>query len=166
MINIGFIQGRLSPVIGGKIQAFPWDYWENEFPVASKINLKLIEWTLDQDNLHLNPLMTSSGQKKIQILCRQNKIKIPSLTGDCFMQYPFFKYKDNKRSALIYDLKKIIEACGTLNIELIVFPLVDNSSVENDLQKAEIIEEFKKFESDLKEIKLKLFLNQTLILLH
>ena len=51
------------------------------------------------------------------------------------MQYPFFKYKVTKGQALIYDLKKIIEACGALNIELIVFPLVDNSSIENDLQK-------------------------------
>ncbi len=171
-MNIGFIQGRLSPMIDGKIQAFPWDHWENEFNIASKIKLKLMEWTLDQEKLQLNPLMTSSGQKRIKSLCRKSNVKIPSLTGDCFMQYPFFKYKDNKKSALISDLKKIVEACSALNIELIVFPLVDNSSIEDNEQQTKIIKEFKKlerhlernmvkivFESDFEPVKLKNFID-------
>ena len=155
-MKIGFIQGRLSPMVEGKIQAFPWNHWENEFPIASKIKLKLIEWTLDQEKLYFNPLMTNIGQKKIKSLCKKHNIKIPSLTGDCFMQYPFFKYKGNKRSALINDLKNIVEACGALNIELIIFPLVDNSSIEHDVQQTEIIEEFKKIEDYLKRNKVKI----------
>ena len=42
--NIGFMQGRLSPMDDGKIQSFPWKYWQNEFALASKYNFDLIEW--------------------------------------------------------------------------------------------------------------------------
>ena len=64
--KIGFIQGRLSPIVDGKIQAFPWDYWKEEFPLAEKYNFHLIEWTLDQADLYMNPLMTNKGRSKIK----------------------------------------------------------------------------------------------------
>jgi hexulose-6-phosphate isomerase len=37
--RIGFMQGRLSPMIDGRIQSFPWDYWENEFSLAKEIGI-------------------------------------------------------------------------------------------------------------------------------
>ena len=51
--NIGFMQGRLSPMDDGKIQSFPWKYWQNEFALASKYNFDLIEWTIDQHKICL-----------------------------------------------------------------------------------------------------------------
>ena len=39
--KIGFMQGRLSPLIGGKIQSFPWDNWECEFAIAESIDIKI-----------------------------------------------------------------------------------------------------------------------------
>ena len=65
-LQIGFIQGRLSPIVGGKIQAFPWNNWEKEFEIACKNNFKIMEWTLDQLDLDENPLMTKDGQNKIK----------------------------------------------------------------------------------------------------
>ena len=91
--NIGFIQGRLSPIVDNKIQAFPWDHWEDEFSIANQLGLKLMEWTLDYEKLYKNPLLTNEGQKTIQGLTKKYNIKIPSLTGDCFMQKPFLKAK-------------------------------------------------------------------------
>ena len=35
--RIGFMQGRLSPMVNGKIQAFPYETWKNEFAIA-KLN--------------------------------------------------------------------------------------------------------------------------------
>lgn len=86
---IGFMQGRLSDQVDGKIQAFPWKHWQDEFRVAKSINMPIMEWTLDQQHLYENPLMTSVGQEKIKSLSLEYGIKIPSLTGDCFMQSPF-----------------------------------------------------------------------------
>jgi len=33
--RIGFMQGRLSPQVNGKIQAFPWSHWQSELPIHS-----------------------------------------------------------------------------------------------------------------------------------
>ena len=92
MINkIGFMQGRLCDQVGAKIQAFPWQQWEIEFIEAANIQLSMMEWTLDQAKLYENPLMTKMGQEKIELLCKKHCVSIPSLTGDCFMQAPFWK---------------------------------------------------------------------------
>ena len=133
-ISIGFIQGRMSPLVDGKIQAFPWNNWEKEFEIASKYNFKIMEWTLDQLDLYKNPLMTKDGQNKIKFLSEKYDISISSLTGDCFMQNPFYKVDGMVRYNLLQDLKKIIIACGSLDIKFIVFPLVDNGSLESKEQ--------------------------------
>ena len=49
--RIGFMQGRLSAMVDGKIQAFPWNEWREEFPRAQALGLTRIEWTIDQDRL-------------------------------------------------------------------------------------------------------------------
>ena len=41
--QIGFMQGRLCERVDGKIQAFPWRDWKNEFPAAAAIDLHLME---------------------------------------------------------------------------------------------------------------------------
>ena len=56
-MDIGFVLGRLSPLVDGKIQAFPMDHWVNEFKVANENNFHIMEWTLDQINLYENPLI-------------------------------------------------------------------------------------------------------------
>ena len=85
------MQGRLSPIVNGKIQEFPWNNWQKEFIEASTLGFDLMEWTLDQSCLFDNPLMTKQGQVEINTLSNTYGIKIPSLTGDCFMQAPFWK---------------------------------------------------------------------------
>ena len=49
--RIGFMQGRLSALVDGKIQAFPWDAWREEFPRARDLGLTRMEWTIDQERL-------------------------------------------------------------------------------------------------------------------
>ena len=47
------MQGRLSEIVNGKIQSFPWDEWEQEFSRASKIGISTMEWTLDHEKIFL-----------------------------------------------------------------------------------------------------------------
>ena len=68
----GIMQGRLSPLVGNKIQAFPKNHWQKEFFEIKKNGLKIIEWTLDYRNLNKNPLITTSGKKKIKYLSKKN----------------------------------------------------------------------------------------------
>jgi len=128
------MQGRLSAMVDGKIQAFPWNEWQKEFPRAKALGLTRMEWTIDQDRLRENPLATEAGRKEIASLCKQNAIRIPSLTGDCFMQAPFWKATGDKQKALIDDLDLLLDASSAVGIEFVVIPLVDNGKIESDTQ--------------------------------
>lgn len=128
--RIGFIQGRLSPLVGGRMQAFPKDYWSEEFSLAERQGICLMEWTLDHDALHENPLLTTDGRTEIQRLSDIHQVSIPSLTGDCFMQFPFWKAPKAQRESFEQDFLAVIDACSIVGIEFVVVPLVDNGSLE------------------------------------
>jgi L-ribulose-5-phosphate 3-epimerase len=126
--NLGCMQGRLSPMINNKIQSFPKHCWKDEFSYAKNLGLKFIEWTLDYDQIFSNPIFIKKKIQQIRKLSQKNSIKIKSLTGDCFMQNPFWKKKNHTKE--VSDLKKIIQACSNLGIKFIVVPLVDNGSLQ------------------------------------
>jgi len=138
--RIGFMQGRLSPMIDRKIQAFPWDAWKDEFLKANNLSIRLMEWTLDQDRLYENPLMTELGRSEINNLCTNNDILIPSLTGDCFMQMPFWKTTEDFQDKLRKDFTAVVRSCIDLGISILVVPLVDNGKIENIEQENTLIE--------------------------
>lgn len=139
--RIGFMQGRLSPLVGGRIQAFPWPCWQEEFPVAEHLGFRLLEWTLDQDRLYENPLLRVTGQTDIRKLCQRHGVAIPSLTGDCFMQAPFWKALGVERENLQRAFRNVAEASVAVGISMIVVPLVDNGRLEN-LQQEEALVAF------------------------
>ncbi len=134
MTQIGFMQGRLSPIEEGKIQAFPWSHWQSEFKIAHNLGFELMEWTIDQERLDENPLMTRSGRQQISQLCSQYGISIRSLTGDCFMQAPFWKSEGSQRQLLLEQMAEVLVAAASLEISYVVVPLVDNGSLENQQQ--------------------------------
>lgn len=149
--KIGFMQGRLSDQVEGKIQAFPWQSWETEFPVAATLDLHLVEWTLDQDRLSKNPLMTEDGQKRIRELCHKFNISVPSLTGDCFMQAPFWKVSGKVRTQLQEDFLAIARAAAAVGIRLIIVPLVDNGRLETIEQENVVVNYFCSVQNVLEE---------------
>ena len=129
--RIGFMQGRLCNQVEGKIQAFPKKDWSFEIEVAGANNYRLIEWTVDFEGLSKNPLVFKVGRSKIKEICTKNNLKIPSLTGDCYMQKPF--WKKNAEEHLRYKnlFYLIPTACSDLGIKKIIVPLVDNGGLEN-----------------------------------
>lgn len=138
--KLGFMQGRLSPLVGGRIQAFPWDTWAGEFEAAARCEISLMEWTLDQDRLYENPLLTSGGQEQIRALCNRHAMSIPSLTGDCFMQAPFWKVGRASAVELQRDFLAIVEACSQVGIEMVVVPLVDNGRLDTREQEDTLVD--------------------------
>ena len=151
--KIGFMQGRLSPMIGGKIQSFPWDSWRHEIVAAKSIDISIMEWTLDQERLYENPMMTPSGQREIISLCRKHDFSIPSLTGDCFMQAPFWKNEDAEyREKLKADFKAIIKSCSNIGIEFVVVPLVDDGSLDSQQQENILVEFLLQQQNKLEEL--------------
>jgi L-ribulose-5-phosphate 3-epimerase len=134
--RVGFMQGRLSPLFDGKIQAFPWTHWEAEFDLARSIGLSCMEWTLDQYRIGENPLMTAHGRDYIRRLSSESGIRIPSLTGDCFMQAPFWKASGDQFAGLVATFREVLLACADAGIGIVVIPLVDNGALANDGERA------------------------------
>lgn len=139
--RIGFMQGRLSPLVGGRIQAFPWDHWTQEYPAAEALGIGLMEWTLDHDRLYDNPLMTEDGRARIAALGGNHGLAVPSLTGDLFMQAPFWKANGSERAALLDAFDAVATACASAGIGLVVVPLVDNGSLATRAEEDGLVED-------------------------
>ena len=137
--KIGFMQGRLSNLVNNSIQAFPKDNWREEFAEAKKIDLSLMEWTLDYEDLYENPLMSEHGRKEIKFLSKEFSVLIPSITGDCFMQKPFWKAKNEELKLLQKTFIDVVNAASKLNIKYLILPLVDNGSIKNKNQESILI---------------------------
>jgi hexulose-6-phosphate isomerase len=119
------MQGRLSEMIDGKIQAFPYDSWINEYPLANSCGFSLMEWTLDADRLWNNPLMSTEGRRLIEQLSKANRVNCPSVTADCFMQEPFWNFPEQKRMKHEETFWSVCNAASTVGMKIIVLPLVD-----------------------------------------
>jgi len=138
--RIGFMQGRLSPLVDGKIQAFPSEHWCKELIIAAENNLLRMEWTLDYDGLYDNPLMSDKGQQEIRQILYQTGVKISSLTGDLFMQKPFWKETNKLQQELMADFREVCQRCASIGISYIVVPLVDNGSLKSSSEEELLIE--------------------------
>ena len=125
------MQGRLSPLLDGRIQAFPWTHWVSEFERAAEVGFRLIEWTLDEEFLYQNPLMTEAGRRLIRELTLEHRVEVDSLTCDFVMQAPFWKTSGRERVRRERDLMAVAEACHLAGVSLMVIPLVDNGHLED-----------------------------------
>lgn len=133
--KIGIIQGRLSPAIDGKIQAFPWPYWQEEFRTAQQFGFDSIEFIFEAENYQNNPLWTEQGQSEIKQLVKETDVVIDHVCADYFMQQPFMRVSEDKRQASVAVLKELITKCAQIGVKGIEVPLVDNSRMENDADK-------------------------------
>jgi L-ribulose-5-phosphate 3-epimerase len=124
---------------GGRIQAFPWSSWKNEFAIASAQGFRAMEWTLDYAQVRRNPLLTVTGRAEIREISRRWELRIPSLTGDCFMQAPFWKAVGSERAVLKNEFLAVAEACSAIGISIIVVPLVDHGRLDDDEQQDEFV---------------------------
>ena len=133
--NIGVMQGRLLPKYKGRYQAHPLGYWQKEFSIANSFSLSHIEFIFDYNDYLLNPLMSENGLKEILDLSNKYNVKVKSVCADFFMELPIHSDDDVSAQKSVKVLKKIISACGILNISDIVLPCVDQSSLKTNKQK-------------------------------
>jgi len=133
-VNIGFMQGRLSPIERNRIQSFPFSNWKNEFEIANEYNYQFIEWTIDSFLIEKNPIFIEEKLTEILSMMKKYSIKIESITCDFFMENPFFK-TDNLSVNVIEYLLKLLKIANIIKIKYIILPLVDNSSIKNQKEK-------------------------------
>lgn len=132
MLKIGIFQGRLSPIVDGKIQAFPRQGWEAEFAVAKECGFELMEWVLDSGSLLVNPIMSSAGRARILDLSRQTEIHVSAVCVDNFLDFPVWENCDlGDEWTPRRLLEKLTGACAAIGVEHIEIPLIGKSSIES-----------------------------------
>jgi hexulose-6-phosphate isomerase len=137
--EIGIMQGRLSPRIDGKIQAYPASTWQKEFEIAQEIGFAAIEWIVEKP-VETNALMTDSGKTEIKKVIASTGVRIDYVCADIFMQQPLVRMTEDTKSqnkkyltAILKNAKEV----GAIGVEI---PFVDNSTIKNDNEKHEFID--------------------------
>jgi L-ribulose-5-phosphate 3-epimerase len=148
-LNIGIMQGRLSPMINNQIQAFPYEYWEKEFKIASENNIHSIEWVIDE---YENPIIYDTQISEIKKLSSKYNVKINSLCCDFFMNNLLFRISKDKQRENILVLKKLIKNAYTLGIKILEIPLVDSSSIKNEEEEVELVANLKEVIQDARDL--------------
>ena len=132
------MQGRLSPRIDGKIQAYPAKTWQKEFEIAKEIGYSAIEWIVEKP-LEINALMSTSGIKEINQTISKTGVRIDFVCADIFMQQPLVRMSQEIREENKEHLKNILlnaKEVGAIGVEI---PFVDASSIKSDTDKNELI---------------------------
>jgi L-ribulose-5-phosphate 3-epimerase len=137
--NLGFMQGRLSAPIDGKIQAFPPDIWQDEFAIGKKLGFTCMEWIFEVSNIDKNPLYTDIGVEEIKKVKQESGILINSVVADYFMERLLFGENKTVRDNIDM-LKVLIIQCHKCGIPIIEIPLVDGSALRSSADKKELVQ--------------------------
>ena len=128
--KIGVMQGRLAPKYQNRYQAFPVGMWQDEFKVAKKCGLDLIEFILDFNDAEENPLLKSGGVNEIVKVSKDTGVSVKTICADYFMEAPLHSSDNNASEESFKILEQLLETAKTLQITDIVIPCVDQSSLE------------------------------------
>ena len=103
--------------------------------------------------------MTSSGRAVIKQRLQDFNIQVSSVTADCVMQFPFWKIASSRTASLaVAEFMSDLENCAEMNADLVVIPLVDNSSIANERQKDKFIDVITHVSNELKDYGVKIAL--------
>lgn len=140
--KIGIMQGRLSKQYGNQVQCFPMNSWKNEFEIAKKCEIDVIEWIFDINQP--NPITSKQGRFKMESLCNENDISINTICADYFMEKKLFSEMEKDIDKNFEILKELILNATELDISCIEIPLVDSSSLKTEENKEELIKNLEK----------------------
>ena len=130
--KFGIMQGRLLPKYQGRYQAHPVGYWKDEFPIASQLGLDSIEFILDYNESEKNPLLASGGLQEIEKIVKSSGVKVRSICADYFMEAPIHSDDMAVVDKSLNVLDCLIKKASLIDIKDIVVPCVDQSSLKNN----------------------------------
>ena len=137
MNSIGVMQGRLSPPVNGRIQAFPWSAWREEFPKAERCGLDCIEWILEGGNWNENPFFANS--EELLNLSEKHHVKLLSVCADYFMDCPLIRSSREQQEDRLKMLRRLIRQAAGMGIRYIEIPFVDNSAIRTPDEVKEVV---------------------------
>ncbi len=117
------MQSHLLKQPDNKYQAFPGRSWAKEFELASKLGIENIEWIVD-DASPFNPIFSEQGIKSILQESHLNKVKVPLIIADFFLETPSSLFEESSWDLL----EQITEAGSKLAVSAIEIPLLEGQS--------------------------------------
>ncbi len=161
-IELGIMQGRLSPQYKNLIQHYPLRNWKNEFKIASQIGIKHIEWIFEYPNFRKNVIFSKKKTIELKKIIRKYGVSVNTLIMDYFIVSRFFNESNKIINYNFKIFEKVAKNCHIAGISIIEIPLVDNSSIFKINNKKEIIENLKKIIIIAEKYKIKISLETDL----
>jgi L-ribulose-5-phosphate 3-epimerase len=132
--RIAIMQGRLSPPVGGQIQAFPVTTWADEFRIAARAGFGAIEWIYDAMEGDKNPLTTATGRADIKGLSAATGVAVRSVCADFFMRRRLLHESSAENRDNVDHLAWLLDVLADLGVSRVVLPFVDSSKVADQGQ--------------------------------
>lgn len=140
MIEVGVMQGRLSPQPQDRLQAFPWLSWESEFDLARECGFRAIEWIFEADRHEQNPILNDGARKRIAELTRETGVGVRSICADYFMTFPLFNPSESERLHSVRVLEELIDAAPRVGAKTILIPVLERSALRTNGDRALLLE--------------------------
>lgn len=125
----GIMQGRLSPPVGGRIQAFPVETWREEFVRAREAGLAGLEWVYEVETESVNPLRSAKGCKEVRALAEREGISVLSVCADYYMVEQLTNECGTPDRAVMEHLRALLARVAAVGGKHVVLPFVDASSL-------------------------------------
>jgi L-ribulose-5-phosphate 3-epimerase len=133
---VGVMQGRLSPPLGGRIQAFPKASWREEFAKAKACGLETIEWIFEAEEWEKNPVLADPGEVAQE--AGRHGVQVLSVCGDYLMDRPLVRTSLEQQRQGVAVVHRLIESCGRLGVRYIGLPFVDSSALQTEAEMDEV----------------------------
>ncbi len=137
---IGIMQGRLSPPVSFRLQAFPWSSWQREFTNARDCQVDLIEWLFEADDSTKNPIWSDDGIQEIQNQIKASGTRVLTCCADYFMPHPFFRVSEEERQASIRVLEQLIRNTARIGVRTILIPVLEICEIRIPAEKDQLLE--------------------------
>lgn len=131
-VDLRVMQGRLLPPDGGQYQSFPTENWREELKLAAEAEVDGLEWIVDWQSWHLNPLFSTAGRRELALIRSTEDVKIDSVCADVFMTQLFLSQRGEMNTASLSLLEEILRSAGELGFRYVILPFVDSSRLSSD----------------------------------
>jgi L-ribulose-5-phosphate 3-epimerase len=159
---IGIMQGRLSAPLHGRIQSFPEGTWQAEFARATEAELQAIEWIYDIEDAETNPIGSTEGLEEMRQLSKKHGIVVQSLCADYFMPFPFVRAAEADWEERLRKMEWLLDRCRQAGVRDVVLPFVDNSRIETEKDRRDVIRLFERLRGTLDRLDLQIHLETSL----
>ena len=133
------MQGRLLPKFRGRYQAHPLGYWQDEFPIVAGLDVGLIEFIVDWEDIERNPLMREAGADEILAQSERTGVSVRTVCADYLMDKPLHGAGVDVAVAGAQALKTLLRTSARVGVRDIVIPCVDRSRFKDRADQNEFV---------------------------